>query len=221
MTAATGLLMHPHYGAQAFPLCARCLAVSYEFGSLKGPPRGRNKPTGVSKSLKAAKHLEHTLTDLERSLVEKRKPVPKEPFPGRSSGSLAASAAEREPMPGTVTGDLGRDLHHLENLVDHASKVLKLDEGETVDEDDLESQPITSFKPDDEEDDEGAPAKIQKTNPTAQPVRTWLIAVLHVCPHLPLLRGCSPVFSTSQHLQNENPYPRAPWPSSLAHTEVR
>ncbi|XP_053824598.1 uncharacterized protein LOC128802317 isoform X4 [Vidua chalybeata] len=76
-----------------------------------------------------------------------REDVLKAEFPGGSSGSLAASAAGREAMPGTVTGGWDRDLHHLERLANHGLRVLELGEAERDDEDDLDSQPIPITEP--------------------------------------------------------------------------
>ncbi|XP_053809763.1 uncharacterized protein LOC128794129 isoform X2 [Vidua chalybeata] len=55
--------------------------------------------------------------------------VLKAEFPGGSSGSLAASVAGREAMPGTVTGAWDHGLHHLERLANHGLSVLELGEG--------------------------------------------------------------------------------------------
>ncbi|XP_053818173.1 uncharacterized protein LOC128798545 isoform X2 [Vidua chalybeata] len=76
-----------------------------------------------------------------------REAVLKAEFPRGSSGSLAASAAGREAMPGTVTGGWDRDLHHLERLANHGLRVLELGEAERDDEDDLDSQPIPITEP--------------------------------------------------------------------------
>ncbi|XP_053789460.1 uncharacterized protein LOC128782932 isoform X1 [Vidua chalybeata] len=76
-----------------------------------------------------------------------REAVLKAEFPRGSSGSLAASAAGREVMPGTVTGGWDRDLHHLERLANHGLRVLELGEAERDDEDDLDSQPIPITEP--------------------------------------------------------------------------
>ncbi|XP_053789436.1 uncharacterized protein LOC128782923 isoform X5 [Vidua chalybeata] len=76
-----------------------------------------------------------------------REAVLKAEFPGGSSGSLAASAAGREAMPGTVTEGWDRDLHHLERLANHGLRVLELGEAERDDEDDLDSQPIPITEP--------------------------------------------------------------------------
>ncbi|KAM4769435.1 uncharacterized protein ACIQIH_012539 [Cyanocitta cristata] len=72
----------------------------------RGPPRGRNKPTGVKKSLEKSRQLDQTLSDLERRREMEAESVLKAAFPGGSSGSLAASAAGREAMPGTGTGEM-------------------------------------------------------------------------------------------------------------------
>ncbi|KAL9838784.1 uncharacterized protein GJ701_009881 isoform 2-T2 [Geothlypis trichas] len=64
-----------------------------------------NRGTEDKKSLEAAKLLDQMLSDLERRREMKRKAVLKAAFPGGSSGSLAVSAAGREVMPSTGTGD--------------------------------------------------------------------------------------------------------------------
>ncbi|XP_053845670.1 uncharacterized protein LOC128814116 [Vidua macroura] len=92
----------------------------------RGPPRGKNKPTGDK---------------MDREAVLKAE------FPGGSSGSLAASAAGREAMPGTVTGAWDHDLHHLERLANHGLRVLELGEAKRDDEDHLASQPISITEP--------------------------------------------------------------------------
>ncbi|XP_056339357.1 uncharacterized protein LOC130249053 [Oenanthe melanoleuca] len=66
--------------------------------------RGRNKPTGP-KSLKASKHLKPLLSDLERLRELQGKPVLKEAFPRRRSGTLLASTEGSEVIPKIVTGD--------------------------------------------------------------------------------------------------------------------
>ncbi|XP_064289394.1 uncharacterized protein LOC135308414 isoform X2 [Passer domesticus] len=70
-----------------------------------GLPRWKNQDAGDSKSLEAAKLLDKMLSDLERRREMKPKAVLKTEFPGGSSGSMAASAAGWEAMPGTGPGD--------------------------------------------------------------------------------------------------------------------
>ncbi|XP_031989364.1 uncharacterized protein LOC116455523 isoform X1 [Corvus moneduloides] len=118
----------------------------------RGPPRGRNKPRGVKMSLEKSKHRDQMLSGLERRREMEAEAVLKAVLPGGSSGSLAASAAGREAMPGTGTGDWDRDLHHLESLVNDGLRILELDGSEAVDEDDLDSQPEP---PEEDEDEEG------------------------------------------------------------------
>ncbi|XP_064287763.1 uncharacterized protein LOC135307003 [Passer domesticus] len=72
-----------------------------------GLPRWMNQDAGDSKSLEAAKLLDKMLSDLERRREMKRKAVLKAEFSRGSSGSLAASAAGREAMPGTGPGGEG------------------------------------------------------------------------------------------------------------------
>nr|XP_030146960.3 uncharacterized protein LOC115498360 [Taeniopygia guttata] len=108
----------------------------------RGPPRGSNKPAGNSKALETSEHMEKMLSDLERHREMDGEAVLKAEFPRGSSGSLAASAAGREALPGTVTGDWDRDLHHLEKLVNHGLRILESGEAKPEDEEDLESQPI-------------------------------------------------------------------------------
>ncbi|XP_064251921.1 uncharacterized protein LOC135284387 [Passer domesticus] len=72
-----------------------------------GLPRWKNQDAGDSKSLEGAKLLDKMLSDLERRREMKRKALLKTEFPGGSSGSLPASAAGREAMPGTGPGGEG------------------------------------------------------------------------------------------------------------------
>nr|XP_041569316.1 uncharacterized protein LOC115492334 isoform X4 [Taeniopygia guttata] len=73
--------------------------------------------------------------------------VLKAEFPRGSSGSLAASAAGREALPGTVTGDWDRDLKRLERVINHGLRILESGEAEREDEEDLDSQPIPITEP--------------------------------------------------------------------------
>nr|XP_041569317.1 uncharacterized protein LOC116807086 isoform X1 [Taeniopygia guttata] len=113
----------------------------------RGPLRGRNKPTGNSKALETYKHVEKMLSDLERRREMEGEAVLKAEFPRGSSGSLAASAAGREALPGTVTGDWDRDLKRLERVINHGLRILKSGEAEREDEEDLDSQPIPITEP--------------------------------------------------------------------------
>ncbi|XP_064289305.1 uncharacterized protein LOC135308295 [Passer domesticus] len=72
-----------------------------------GLPRWKNQDAGDSKSLEAAQLLDKMLSDLERRREMKRMAVLKTEFPGGSSGSMAASVAGREAMPGTGPGGEG------------------------------------------------------------------------------------------------------------------
>ncbi|XP_056357430.1 uncharacterized protein LOC130258247 [Oenanthe melanoleuca] len=75
------------------------------------PARGAGLPTvhthdtGEKKLREADRLLDKMLSDLERRLAMKGKTVLKALFARGSSGSVPASAAGREAMPGTVTGD--------------------------------------------------------------------------------------------------------------------
>ncbi|XP_064263318.1 uncharacterized protein LOC135293254 [Passer domesticus] len=61
---------------------------------------------------------------LQRRQEMKGEPVQKEAFPGGSSGSVPASAAGREAMPGTDTGDGNRDMGFQEVLMKDGLKFL-------------------------------------------------------------------------------------------------
>ncbi|XP_056339355.1 uncharacterized protein LOC130249052 [Oenanthe melanoleuca] len=69
----------------------------------RGLLRERNKLKDLF--LKASKHLEENLSNLERRREMEGQTVLKEAFPGGSSGTLVASAEGKEVMPNTVTGD--------------------------------------------------------------------------------------------------------------------
>ncbi|XP_056364614.1 uncharacterized protein LOC130261953 [Oenanthe melanoleuca] len=70
----------------------------------RGLLRGRNKLKGDSKFLETSKDMDKMLSDLERRREMEGEAVLKTEFPRGSSGSLAASAAGREAMSGTVRG---------------------------------------------------------------------------------------------------------------------
>ncbi|XP_023776379.1 uncharacterized protein LOC111924455 isoform X2 [Cyanistes caeruleus] len=82
------------------------LVAAHKPGShQRGPPRGRNKATGVMKPHEPAKPMRQMLKEMLQGGQEKdQRAVLKVVFPGGSSGSWAASAAGREAMPGTVPG---------------------------------------------------------------------------------------------------------------------
>ncbi|XP_032927558.1 uncharacterized protein LOC117002496 isoform X2 [Catharus ustulatus] len=69
-----------------------------------GPPTDNTQDSEDKKSLEEAKLLGQMLSDLERRPEMEGETVLKNEFPRGSRGSLAASAAGREAMPGTVTG---------------------------------------------------------------------------------------------------------------------
>ncbi|XP_064278729.1 uncharacterized protein LOC135302231 isoform X3 [Passer domesticus] len=126
----------------------------------RGPPRGKNKATGHKESHEPSEHMRQMLKEMQQAGGQ-GEPVQMEAFPRGSSASMPASAAGREAMPGTGTGDWDRDVHHLEMLVNHGLRFLELDEAELdedddVDEDDLDSQPIPITEP--LEDAEGVSA---------------------------------------------------------------
>ncbi|XP_064244301.1 uncharacterized protein LOC135280390 [Passer domesticus] len=120
----------------------------------RGPPRGKNKAKGHKESHEPPEYMRQMLKEMQQAGGQeiKGEPVQKEAFPRGSSASVPASAAGREAMPGTGTGDWDRDLHHLETLVNHGLRILELgeaelDEDDAVDEDDLDSQPIPITEP--------------------------------------------------------------------------
>ncbi|XP_064262385.1 uncharacterized protein LOC135292066 [Passer domesticus] len=113
----------------------------------RGPPRGRNKPRGDSKSLEASKQMDRIWSDLERQRDMEGEPVLKAEFPRGSSGSMVASAAGREAMPGTGPGDWERDFHHWETLLKHSLRMLELGDANPAGESDLASQPTSRTEP--------------------------------------------------------------------------
>ncbi|XP_056357867.1 uncharacterized protein LOC130258490 [Oenanthe melanoleuca] len=73
----------------------------------RGSPRGKNKDVGEKESLESNDILEDTVKELQKGRGMKGEAVQKqEAFPIGSSGSVPVSAAGREAMPGTVTGDM-------------------------------------------------------------------------------------------------------------------
>ncbi|XP_056357864.1 uncharacterized protein LOC130258488 [Oenanthe melanoleuca] len=95
----------------------------------RGPPTGKAQDMGDKKSLEADRLLDKMLSDLERRRVMKGKTVLKALFPRGSSGSVPASAAGREAMPGTVTGGWDHDMSYSEKLMNDHFKILELGRG--------------------------------------------------------------------------------------------
>ncbi|XP_064278793.1 uncharacterized protein LOC135302353 [Passer domesticus] len=86
----------------------RTLVVIANKTSLHGrvPPKRKMQDTTEKISLEPSKQMRHVLKKMLQGGQEiKGEPAEKEAFPGGSSGSLPASAAGREDMPGTGTGD--------------------------------------------------------------------------------------------------------------------
>nr|XP_041574805.1 uncharacterized protein LOC121470649 isoform X2 [Taeniopygia guttata] len=72
----------------------------------RGPPTGKDKATGHKKPHETSENMRQMLKEMLQAGQEvDGEAVLKADFPRGSSGSLAASAAGRETMPGTVTGD--------------------------------------------------------------------------------------------------------------------
>ncbi|XP_053809773.1 uncharacterized protein LOC128794136 isoform X3 [Vidua chalybeata] len=117
-------------------------------GSLRrGPPRGKNKPRGEKESLESNNILKQIVKKLHKGHEMEGEAVLKAEFPGGTSGSLAASAAGREAMPGTVTGDWDHKLDYLEALLENGLKILEDVGAEPVAEGGAASQPIPSTDP--------------------------------------------------------------------------
>ncbi|XP_053809582.1 uncharacterized protein LOC128794028 isoform X14 [Vidua chalybeata] len=117
-------------------------------GSIRrGPPRGKNKPRGGKESLESNNILKQIVKKLHKGHEMEGEAVLKAEFPGGTSGSLAASAAGREAMPGTVTGDWDRKLDYLEALLENGLKILEDVGAEPVAEGGAASQPIPSTDP--------------------------------------------------------------------------
>ncbi|XP_023773529.1 uncharacterized protein LOC111922216 [Cyanistes caeruleus] len=125
------LPLEPHAGVSAAKMFQAPFLVAARKPSShhRGPPSGRNKPAGDSKSLETSKRMDKMLSEPERRHEMNRKAVLKAAFPGESSGPWAASAAGREAMPGTVPGDWDRDMDYVEVLVDGGLKTLPDAEG--------------------------------------------------------------------------------------------
>ncbi|XP_017592776.1 PREDICTED: EF-hand and coiled-coil domain-containing protein 1 [Corvus brachyrhynchos] len=119
----------------------------------RGPPKGKTQAKGEYKDLKPSELLDQMLSDLERRREMNQKTVLKASFPGGSNGSVPATAAGREAMPGTGTGDWDRDLHHLESLVNDGLRILELDGSEPVGDGQATSQPMSTTEP--QREDEG------------------------------------------------------------------
>ncbi|XP_064262421.1 protein bassoon-like isoform X2 [Passer domesticus] len=70
----------------------------------RGPPKGKTQDTTAKMSHEADEFLTQTQKEAPGGQVMDQKAVQKEEHSGRSSGSLAAPAAERKAMPDTGTG---------------------------------------------------------------------------------------------------------------------
>ncbi|XP_068884401.1 uncharacterized protein [Aphelocoma coerulescens] len=91
----------------------------------RGPPKGMNKATELKKPHEPLRIMRQMLKEMLQGGQEmEAEAVLKAAFPGGSSGSLAASAAGREAMPGTGTGDWDQDMDYLESLLDDGLKTL-------------------------------------------------------------------------------------------------
>ncbi|XP_064263147.1 uncharacterized protein LOC135293069 [Passer domesticus] len=91
-----------------------------------GTPTGKVQDTTDKMSLQTSKQIRQELKEPLQTREEmKGEPVQKEAFPGGSSGSVPASAAGREAMPGTDTGDWNRDMGFQEVLMKDGLKFLE------------------------------------------------------------------------------------------------
>ncbi|XP_064263304.1 uncharacterized protein LOC135293235 [Passer domesticus] len=91
----------------------------------RGPTTGETKDMAGKKFQDPLEIMWQMLKErLQRRQEMKGEPVQKEAFPGGSSGSVPASAAGREAMPGTDTGDGNRDMGFQEVLMKDGLKFL-------------------------------------------------------------------------------------------------
>ncbi|XP_023800807.1 uncharacterized protein LOC111941835 isoform X2 [Cyanistes caeruleus] len=105
-------------------------------------PTGKTKHTSDKKSLEPFEVMWHMLKEMQQGAQEvDEEAVLKAALPGGSSGSLAASAAGREAMPGTVIGDWDSDMDYLEALVEDGLKFLEDVGGKPLGEGDAASRP--------------------------------------------------------------------------------
>ncbi|XP_064262903.1 uncharacterized protein LOC135292737 [Passer domesticus] len=92
----------------------------------RGTPAGKIQDRTDKISLESPKEIRQELKDLLQTRQEmKGEPVEKEAFPGGSRGFVATSAAGRETMPGTDTGDWNRDMGFQEVLMKDGLKFLE------------------------------------------------------------------------------------------------
>ncbi|XP_031977232.1 uncharacterized protein LOC116449633 [Corvus moneduloides] len=135
----------------------------------RGPPKGKTQAKGEYKDLKPSELLDQMLSDLERRREMEAEAVLKAAFPGGSSGSLAASAAGREAMPGTGTGDWQHDLDYLESRLDDGLKTSERAGAEPVGDGQATSQPMSTTEP--QREDEGVSAGRTSPAPLLVPAR--------------------------------------------------
>ncbi|XP_064287926.1 uncharacterized protein LOC135307302 isoform X1 [Passer domesticus] len=114
----------------------------------RGLSRGKNKGKGHQKPHEPSENMRQMLKELLQAGQEKdKKAVRKAAFPRGSSGSMAASAAGREAMPGTGPGDWDRDMDSMLVFVDESLKTSADSRANPVGESDLASQPTFRNEP--------------------------------------------------------------------------
>ncbi|XP_023801171.1 uncharacterized protein LOC111942221 isoform X2 [Cyanistes caeruleus] len=112
------------------------------------PPTEKTKYTSEKKSQERFEVMWKMLKEFKQGAQEvDEEAVLKAVFPGGNSGSLAASAAGREAMPGTVPGDWDRDMDYVEALVENGLKFLEDIGAKPLGEGDAASQPIPRTEP--------------------------------------------------------------------------
>ncbi|XP_077040448.1 uncharacterized protein LOC129124753 [Agelaius phoeniceus] len=110
--------------------------------------RGKPKHTTDKKFQKPFEVMRQMLKEMLRGGQEvDGEAVLKAAFPIGSSDSVPASAAGREAMPGTVTGDWNRDMDYLEALLENGLEFLEDAGAEPVAEGDLASQTTSMTEP--------------------------------------------------------------------------
>ncbi|XP_056357627.1 uncharacterized protein LOC130258359 isoform X2 [Oenanthe melanoleuca] len=113
----------------------------------RGPPRGKTQAKVENKFMEPSEVLDQMLSDLERRRGMKGEALQKEAIPRGSSSSVLASAAGRQAVPGTVTGDWDHNMDYLEALAHNHFEFLEYAEAKAVAEGDSASQTISRTEP--------------------------------------------------------------------------
>ncbi|XP_064287888.1 uncharacterized protein LOC135307232 [Passer domesticus] len=113
----------------------------------RNPTRGKNKGKGHQKPHEPSKNMRQMLKELLQAGQVDGEAGQKVAFPEGSSGSMPASVAGREVMPGTGRGDWDRDMDSMLVFLDESLKTSADSRANPAGETDLASQPTFRNEP--------------------------------------------------------------------------